>query len=113
MKLFVKNNNCLNKLYAHFASITVTRALESFTRLPKLFREIKCYFLLDNVAFESMTTLSLESFLKGMRADHDMPTVAQYGYRRSRCVEDNASHSRKALFVLYWTKLPLSRKSHL
>ncbi|KXJ14079.1 hypothetical protein AC249_AIPGENE20291 [Exaiptasia diaphana] len=30
-----------------------------------------------------------------MRADHDMPTVAQYGYRRSRCVEDNASHSTK------------------
>ena len=29
------------------------------------------------------------SFFKGMRADHDMPTVIGYAYRRGRCVEDD------------------------
>ena len=36
-----------------------------------------------------MTTLGVECYFKGMRADHDMPTVANYAYRRARCVEDD------------------------
>ena len=36
-----------------------------------------------------LTTLAVESFFKGMRADHDIPTVLQYGYKRARCVQDN------------------------
>ncbi|CAH3164136.1 unnamed protein product [Porites lobata] len=41
------------------------------------------------ICFESMTTLGMECYFKGMRADHDMPTVANYAYRRVRCVEDD------------------------
>ena len=44
---------------------------------------------LNKIYFESMTTGSVEYFFKGMRADHDMPTVANYAYRRFRCVQDN------------------------
>ena len=36
-----------------------------------------------------MTTLGVGWYFKGMRADHNMPTVANYAYRRSRCVEDD------------------------
>jgi len=36
-----------------------------------------------------MTTLGVECFSKGMRADHDMPTVTGYVYRRARCMEDD------------------------
>ncbi|CAH3181803.1 unnamed protein product, partial [Porites lobata] len=36
-----------------------------------------------------MTTLGVECYFKGMRADHDMPTVANYAYRKARCVEDD------------------------
>ncbi|CAH3105959.1 unnamed protein product [Porites lobata] len=35
-----------------------------------------------------MTTLGVECYFKGMRADHGMPTVANYAYRRARCVDD-------------------------
>ena len=36
-----------------------------------------------------MTTLSVECFFKGMRADHDLPTVVNYPFRRARCVQDD------------------------
>ena len=36
-----------------------------------------------------MTILIVEWFFKGMRADHDMPTVANYPFRRARCVQDD------------------------
>lgn len=45
--------------------------------------------LLNSICFESMTTLGVECFFKGMRADHGMPTAVGYAYRRARCVEDD------------------------
>ena len=36
-----------------------------------------------------MITLGVECYFKGMRADHDLPRVAHYVYRRARCVEDD------------------------
>lgn len=45
--------------------------------------------LLDRICFEVMTTLGVECYFKGMRADHDMTTVANYAYGRARCVEDD------------------------
>ncbi|CAH3132554.1 unnamed protein product [Porites lobata] len=63
--------------------------LESLTSLTNTLTEIGHSHLLDRICFESMTTLGVECYLKGMRADHDMPTVANYAYRRARCVEDD------------------------
>ena len=34
-----------------------------------------------------MTTLGVECYFIGMQADHDLPTVAHYSYRRACCVE--------------------------
>ena len=39
-----------------------------------------------------MTTLGVECYFKEMQADHDMPTVANYAYRRARCGEDDLLH---------------------
>ena len=64
-------------------------ALESITNVVNTFSEIGKEDLLNLIDFESLTTLAVESFFKGMRADHDMPTVLQYGYKRARCVQDN------------------------
>ena len=44
---------------------------------------------LDRIFFESITNLGVECYFKRMRADHDMPTVANYPNRRARCVEDD------------------------
>lgn len=41
------------------------------------------------MCFESETILSVECVFKGMRVDHDMPTVANYAYRRASCVQDD------------------------
>ena len=63
--------------------------LESLTSLTNTLTEIGHSHFLDRICFESMTTLGVESVLfqiKGMRADHDMPTVAKYAYRRARYV---------------------------
>ena len=62
---------------------------ESLTSLTNTLTEIGHSHLLDTICFESMTTLGVECYFKGMRADHDMPTVANYAYRRARCVEDD------------------------
>ena len=45
--------------------------------------------LLDKICFENITTLCVDAISKEMRADHDMPIVANYAYRRARCVEDD------------------------
>ena len=45
--------------------------------------------LLSNIIFNSLTTLSIKGFFSGIRADHDMPTVVEYAYKRARCVQDN------------------------
>ena len=58
--------------------------------------------LLDRICFEGMTTLGVKCFFKGMRADHDMPTVASYAYcRRARCVEDDMMRIYKADFSYF------------
>ena len=63
--------------------------LESLTSLTSTLTEIEHSHLLDRICFESMTTLGVECYFKGVQADHDMPTVANYAYRRARCVEDD------------------------
>ena len=63
--------------------------LESLTSLTSTLTEIEHSHLLDRICFESMTTLGVECYFRGMQADHDMPTVANYAYRRVRCVEDD------------------------
>ena len=63
--------------------------LESLTSITNTLTEIGHGHLLDRICFESMTTLGVECYFKGMRADHDMPTVGNYAYRRARCVEDD------------------------
>ena len=63
--------------------------LESLTSLTNTLTEIGHSHLLDMICFESMTTLGVECYFKGIRADHDMPTVTNYAYRRARCVEDD------------------------
>ena len=64
-------------------------ALDSLTSLVNIMTEIGQDHLLNDICFESMTTLGVECFFKGMRADHDMPTVTGYAYRRARSVEDD------------------------
>ena len=61
----------------------------SVFRLSCICVEIGQEQLLNSICFESMTTLDVECFFKGMRADHDMPTMIGYAYRRARCVEDD------------------------
>ena len=63
--------------------------LESLTSPANTLTEIGHEHLLDRICFESMTTLSVECFFKGMSADHDMPTAADYAFRRARCVQDD------------------------
>ena len=63
--------------------------LESLTSLANTLTEIGHVHLLYRIFFESMTTLSVECFFKGIRVDHDMPTVANYPFRRARCVQDD------------------------
>ena len=63
--------------------------LESLTSLANTLTEIGHEHLLYRIFFESMTILIVEWFFKGMRADHDMPTVANYPFRRARCVPDD------------------------
>ena len=63
--------------------------LESLTSLNNTPMETEHSHLLDRICFESMATLGVECYFKGMRAYHDMPTVANYAYRRARCVKDD------------------------
>ena len=61
--------------------------LESLTSSTNTLTEIEHGHLLGRICFESMATLSVECYFKGMRADHDLPTVAPYSYRRACCVQ--------------------------
>jgi hypothetical protein len=63
--------------------------LDSLTSVSNALSEIGKDNLLDRFRFESLTTLSGECFFKAMRADHDMPTVAGYAYKRARRVKDD------------------------
>ena len=72
--------------------------LESLTSLTSTLTEIGHSHLLDRICFESMTTLGVQCFFKGMRADHVMLTVANYAYRRARCVEDDMMRIYQADF---------------
>ena len=77
--------------------------LESLTSLANTPIEIGREHLLDRICFESMTTLSVKCFFKGMRADHYMPTVANYAFRRALCVQDDMLRIYQKDF-LYFTK---------
>lgn len=48
-----------------------------------------------------MATLGMECYFKGMEADHDMPTVVNYAYRRARCVEDDMLLSNQKDFSYF------------
>jgi len=50
-----------------------------------------------------MTTLGVECLFKGMRADHDMPTVANYAYRRARSVPISGR-----FLIFYWAQFIFS-----
>ena len=64
--------------------------------------------LLDRICFERMTTLGVECYFKGMRADHDLPTVAHYAYRRARCVE----YDMLPFLIFYWAQFILSGENY-
>ena len=66
--------------------------LEWLTSLTNTLTEIGHGHLLDRIFFESMTTLDVECYFKGMRADHDLPTVAHYVYRRARIYQKDFSY---------------------
>jgi len=76
--------------------------------------EIGHSHLLDRICFESMTTLGVKCFFEGMRADHDMPTVASYAYcRKARCVEDDVIRIYQADFSYFaWAQFVLSGKDN-
>ena len=59
------------------------------TSLTNTLTEIGNSHVVDRIFFESITNLGVECYFKRMQADHDMPTVANYPYRRARCVEDD------------------------
>ena len=61
--------------------------LESLTSFTNTLTEIGHGHLLGRICFESMTTLGVECYFKGMGADHDLPTAAHYASRRARYVE--------------------------
>lgn len=63
--------------------------LDSLTSLTNTLSEIGKDNLLDSFRFASLTTLSVECFFKAMRADHDMPTIAEYAFKRARCVKED------------------------
>ena len=79
--------------------------LEWLTSLTNTLTEIGHGHLLDRIFFESMTTLDVECYFKGMRADHDLPTVAHYVYRR-------AAHLSEGFLIFYWTQFILSGENY-
>ena len=85
--------------------------LESLTSLTNTLTEVGHSHLLDRICFESMTTLVVECFFKGMQADHDMPTVANYAYRRARCIEGDARLSGGFL-IFHWAQFVFSGKDN-
>jgi len=56
-----------------------------------------------------MTTLGVECFFKGMRTDHDVPTVPNYTYKRARCVKDDA-HLSGGFLIFHWAQFVFPEK---
>ena len=75
--------------------------LDSLTSLSNTLTEIGMDHLLDSIRFESLTTFGVECFFKAMRADHDMPTVAGYAYKRACCVKDDMMHIYQKRFSYF------------
>ena len=70
--------------------------------------------LLDRICFESITTLCVECYFKRMRADHDLPTVANYPYRRTCWVEDHMLRiSHISLGPIHFIRRKLSKVNPL
>ena len=84
-----RNTNDLDLTIPRATRQSFLIVLESLTSLTNTMTETGHEHLLDRICFESKTTLSVECFFKGMRADHDMPTAANYAFRRARCVQDD------------------------
>ena len=84
-----RNTNGPNMTIARCTRQSFLVVLESLTSITNMLTEIGHSHLLERIFFESMTTLGVECYFKGMRAGHDLPTVAHYFYRRARCVEDD------------------------
>ena len=89
--------------------------LESLTSLANTLTEIGHGHLLDRICFESMTTLSVECFFKGMR-DHDMPRHAHRGLLRfqksSLRPRRHASHLPEGIFVFHRAQFILSGENN-
>ena len=80
--------------------------LESLTSLTNTLTEIGHSHLLDRIYFESMTTLGVECYFKGMRAAHDMLTVTNYADRRARCVEDDMLRIMiRKILIFHWAAI--------
>ena len=75
--------------------------LESLTSLTNTLTQIGHGHLLDRIFFESMTTLGVNYYFKGIRGDHALPTVAHYIYRRARCMEDDILRIYQKCFSYY------------
>ena len=84
-----RNTNGPNMTIARCTRQSFLIVLESLTSLTNTLTEIGHGQLLDRIVSESMTALGLECYFKGIRTDHDLPTVAHYVYRRAHCVEDD------------------------
>ena len=83
------NTNRLDMTVAQCTRQSFQIVLDLLTCLSNTLTEIGKENLLDRICFESLTTLSVGCFFKAIRADHDMPTVAGYAYKRARCVKDD------------------------
>ena len=82
-----RNTNGPNVTIPRYTRQSFLIVLESLTSFTNTLTETGHSHLLGRICFESMTTLGVECYFKGMREDHDLPTVAHNAYRRVRCVE--------------------------
>ena len=82
-------------------------ALESLTSLANTMTENGLDHFLDKICFEILTTLSVECFFKGMRADRDMPTVTNFAHRS----QSSLRRGRHAAYLPTTSQLsPMERK---
>ena len=80
------------------------------TSLSNTLAEIWHSHVLDRICFKSITNMGVESYFKRMRADHGMPTVANYPNRRVRCVEgDMLRISHISLCAIHFIRRKLSK----
>ena len=86
------------------------RIYDLMTSLSNTLAETGHSHVLDRICFESITNMGVESYFKRMRADHEMPTVANYPYRRVRCVEDDMLRiSHISLCAIHFIRRKLSK----